>query len=113
MGLELNNLTLMPYNSREKLYEAQRLYRIKVREQLLDFLSKEKCIDFGENDPIVLDFDHIDKKDKFKTISQMLCGHYSFKTILKETKKCEIRCANCHRRRTYLQFKYFGKGKPS
>ena len=103
----------MPYNSREKLYKAQKRYRTKVREQLFNFLSKEECIDCGEKDPIVLDFDHIDRNNKFKTVSQMLCGHYSFETILKEINKCEIRCANCHRRKTYSQFKYFGKGKPS
>jgi hypothetical protein len=103
----------MPYNTREKLYKAQKEYRIKVREKILDFLSKKKCIDCGENDPIVLDFDHIDRDKKFKSVSQMLCGHYSFETILKEIEKCEVRCANCHRRKTYLQFKCFGKGKPS
>ena len=111
--IKISNPSHMPYNSREKLYEAQKRYRIEVRKQLFDYLSKEKCIDCGEKDPVVLDFDHIDIKTKFKTISQMLCGHYSFKTILKEIKKCEIRCANCHRRKTYSQFKYFGKGKPS
>jgi len=103
----------MPYKNREDLYKSQKKYRIKVREKLFDYLSKEKCIDCGEKDPIVLDFDHIDKDNKFKTISQMLCGHYSFETILKEIKKCEIRCANCHRRRSYLQFNCFGKSKPS
>ena len=103
----------MPYKNREDLYKSQKIYRVKVREKLFDYLSKEKCIDCGEKDPIVLDFDHIDKDNKFKTISQMLCGHYSFETILKEIEKCEIRCANCHRRRSYLQFNCFGKSKPS
>jgi len=102
----------MPYKDRENLYKAQRNYRIKVREKLFNFLSKQKCIDCGETDPIVLDFDHTDKKNKFKSVSQMLCGHYSFETILKEIKKCEIRCANCHRRRTYIQFNCFGKTRP-
>ena len=103
----------MPYKNREDLYKSQKKYRIKVREKLLDFLSKQECVDCGEKDPIVLDFYHINKSKKFKTISSMLCGHYSFETILKEIKKCEIRCANCHRRKTYSQFKYFGKGKLS
>ena len=58
----------MPYKSREKLYEAQKKYRIKVREKLLDFLSKRKCVDCGETDPIVLDFDHINKDKKYTIV---------------------------------------------
>ena len=101
----------MPYNSKEKMYEAQKRHRIKVRGLLLEYLSTKKCIDCGENDPIVLDFDHINPSKKFKPISIMLSGHYSWKSVLKEIQKCEIRCANCHRRKTYLQFKFFGKTK--
>jgi hypothetical protein len=51
----------MPYKDREKLYAAQKRYRIKIRGKLFNFLSEKECIDCGEKDPIVLDFDHIDK----------------------------------------------------
>lgn len=101
----------MPYKNREDLYKAQKRHRIKIREKLLDFLSTKKCIDCGEKDPVVLDFDHIDPSNKFKSISQMLSGHYSWKSVTTEMNKCEIRCANCHRRKSYTQFGYFGKTK--
>ncbi len=101
----------MPYKNREDLYKAQKRHRIKIREKLLDFLSTKKCIDCGEKDPVVLDFDHIDPSNKFKSVSQMLSGHYSWKSLLVEMSKCEIRCANCHRRKSYIQFGYFGKTK--
>ncbi len=84
---------------------------MKVRKMLLEFLSSKACIDCGENDPIVLEFDHKSPNKKFKYISNMLSGHYSWESVLKEIKKCEIRCANCHRRKTYFQFKFFGKTK--
>lgn len=103
----------MPYKNRENLYKAQKRYRIRIRQKLFEYLSDKKCIDCGETDPIVLDFDHIDKNTKFKSVSQMLCGHYCWERILEEIQKCEIRCANCHRRRTYKQFNCFGKSKPS
>lgn len=99
----------MPYKNKEDLYEAQKRHRIKVRMQLFNFLSKKSCIDCGESDPIVLEFDHKDTALKFKSISSMLSGHYSWISLLREIKKCEIRCANCHRKKTYKQFFHFGR----
>ena len=101
----------MPYKNREDLYKAQKRHRIKIREKLLTFLYTRSCLDCGEKDPVVLDFDHVDQSTKFKSISQMLSGHYSWNSLMKEIEKCEIRCANCHRRRTYIQLKCFGRTK--
>lgn len=103
----------MPYKNRDALYRAQKRHRIKVRAILLEFLSSKACIECGENDPRTLDFDHKNRDNKFKSISQMLSGHYSWESVKKEIDKCEIRCANCHRRRTYIQFNCFGKTKPA
>ena len=57
------------------------------------------CRDCGELDPIVLDFDHVRGK-KVANIAEM-CGKVSEKTMLAEIAKCDVRCANCHRRKTY------------
>lgn len=103
----------MPYKSRDDLYAAQKRHRVKVRQKLLEYLSERECVDCGEKDPIVLDFDHKDPEVKFKGVHRMLSGHYSWDSVLKEIEKCEIRCANCHRRKSYVQFKYWGKTKPS
>ena len=102
----------MPYKYRKDLYAAQKRHRIRVRGQLLNFLSTKNCLDCGENDPIVLEFDHREPSDKFKPISRLLSGHYSWESVLKEIQKCEVRCANCHRRKTYKQFNNFGKTMP-
>ena len=101
----------MPYKNRDDLYKAQKRHRINVREKLLIFLSAKACVDCGEKDPIVLDFDHSGVQMKFKSISQMLSGHYSWDSVLFEIGKCEVRCSNCHRRKTYKQFNCFGKTK--
>lgn len=103
----------MAYKYKKDLYAAQLRHRIKVRAKLFEFLSTKKCLDCGEGDPVVLEFDHINPKTKFKKISKMLSGHYSWKSVLGEINKCEIRCANCHRRKTYVQFKGFGRSRPS
>lgn len=99
----------MPYKNREDLYKAQKRHRIRVRKDLLEFLLTKECLDCGEKDPRVLDFDHRDPAKKVKSVANMLSGHYSWKSVLKEIKKCEIRCANCHRRKNHKQFKYYGK----
>jgi hypothetical protein len=102
----------MPYKNREDLYKAQKKHRVKIRKQVLTYLLSKECADCGEKDPIVLEFDHVDPQNKFKQISTMLSGHYAWKSVLAEIQKCEIRCANCHRRKSYLQFKHFGRTKP-
>ncbi len=103
----------VPYKNKENLYRAQKRHRVMVRKRVFEFLSLKSCVDCGENDPIVLDFDHKKFNNKFKTVSNMLSGHYSWESVKKEINKCDVRCANCHRRKTYNQFEYFGKTKPS
>ena len=102
----------MPYKNKKDLYAAQKRHRLRVREKLLEFLLTKECIDCGEKDPIVLEFDHRNSKEKFKIIAKMLSGHYSWQSVLEEINKCDIRCANCHRRKTYTQFGHWGKTKP-
>ena len=55
-----------------------------------------ECVDCGEDNTIVLEFDHV-RGVKKSNVSDMANQSYSFKTIQKEIDKCEVRCANCHR----------------
>lgn len=56
--------------------------------------------------PIMLEFDHIDKEDKTSSISRMIQGGYSVNALEKEAQKCRILCANHHRLRTAQQFNW-------
>jgi len=58
---------------------------------------------------MVLEFDHV-RGTKSGNISEMMRGGFSWKRVLEEIEKCEIRCANCHRRKTAVQFQWFNKG---
>lgn len=78
--------------------------RERIKKYLFDYKSNNPCVDCGESDPIVLEFDHF--RDKTYTISQMSM-HSGLSNIKKEIAKCEIRCANCHRRKTAKDFKYY------
>ena len=54
------------------------------------------CKDCGYSDHAqALQFDHIDDNKK-ASVSNLIRSDYSWKTILEEIKKCEVRCANCH-----------------
>tara|TARA_R110000822_G_scaffold285119_1_gene406498 strand:+ start:459 stop:872 length:414 start_codon:yes stop_codon:yes gene_type:complete len=90
---------------KKQIYEAK-LKRIeKNRRFLFAYLSKHVCIDCGESDPRVLEFDH--QKDKEYNVSILLHGGYSQDKIQKEIDKCEVRCANCHRRKTAIDFGWY------
>ena len=56
------------------------------------------CIDCGESDPTVLEFDHLG--DKLKELSVLAASGASVKALRAEIAKCEVVCCNCHRRRT-------------
>jgi 5-methylcytosine-specific restriction endonuclease McrA len=99
----------MGYKKREDLYAAQKRHRIKTRAMLGEFLADKSCADCGERDPIVFEFDHRNPKEKFKSIARMLAGHYSWDSIHREIQKCDIRCANCHRRKSFVQLGGFGR----
>src|SRR5713101_3507910 len=66
------------------------------RTKLFAYLSQHPCVDCGETDAHVLEFDHV-KGKKSNNISKMVMDGYSWSTIETEIAKCEVRCANCHR----------------
>lgn len=71
-------------------------------EFIWNYLATHPCA-CGESDPIVLDFDHRDRSDKRHNISNLRREFRSLKVINDEIAKCDVLCANCHRRRTAQQ----------
>ena len=76
------------------------------REFVWEYLKDHPCVDCGEKDPIVLEFDHRDPRSKSMNLSIML-RRSSVQKIKEEIEKCDVRCANCHRRRTGAQFGFW------
>lgn len=74
----------------------------KNRKNLKKYLIENPCVDCGEMDIIVLQFDHVRGK-KRANISQMVQGGYTWENIMSEIQLCEIVCGNCHLRRTAKQ----------
>ena len=77
-------------------FKRNKVQRLRNREFVKSIKEISECIDCGENNPLVLDFDHV-KGEKIMAISNMSNKAYCIDTISKEMDKCEVRCANCHR----------------
>lgn len=86
------------YNATNK--EKARLLKIEKRAYVTDYLLDHPCVDCGETDIIVLDFDHV-RGEKYNNISNLVLQYRSIQKLKDEILKCDIRCANCHRRITH------------
>jgi deoxycytidylate deaminase len=73
--------------------------RKSAQQKTIEYLKLHPCVDCGEKDIVVLQFDHVRGKKKYE-ISTMISTGYSWTDILKEIEKCDVRCANDHIRRT-------------
>ena len=83
----------------ERYCQRQRDRRLECRRLYLQYLSLHHCVDCGEDDPVVLVPDHV-RGRKTHGISKLLHNNPCWTAVLKELKKCDIRCANCHARKT-------------
>ncbi len=76
--------------------------KIKERQKwIMQYLASHPCVDCGETDPIVLEFDHV-RGVKVQEISYLIQRN-GIQTLMDEVAKCDVRCANCHRRITYAR----------
>ena len=66
------------------------------RESVARYLEKHPCVDCGEQDIRLLEFDHV-RGNKSATVSSLKSRNYSIKKIMEEIAKCEVRCVRCHR----------------
>lgn len=96
-----SELTREHYRKNPEPYLARaRRSRKRAKEWLKEYLTRSKCVDCGNNDARVLEFDHVNG-DKVNAVTTMANSGYSIATLEKEAAKCEIRCANCHRIRHF------------
>lgn len=88
---------------RERKAVNSKAIRTRNTKYIWNYLANNPCIDCGEKDPIVLEFDHRENKEYNVSCMTTL----SLEAIEKEIAKCDIRCANCHRRKTAKQFNWY------
>ena len=80
-----------PEKNRESWQRAER----EKRQLLLDARAGG-CVVCGEKDPSCLDFHHRDPSTKEGHIGEF--RHFGTKRVLAEIAKCDVLCANCHRK---------------
>jgi len=93
--------------NKEKYLKTKNKTKQRNREYIYSILKRKECIDCGEKDVVVLEFDHIDPSEKTAGISAAIQNSWSIKKIDKEISKCEVRCCNCHRRKTAKERGYY------
>jgi len=90
-----------------------RVVRVNMRRRiaankafLIHYLNTHPCVDCGESDPLVLEFDHVRGEKRYQ-VGEMVTHGYALATIKAEIAKCEVCCANCHRKRTVKKRGYW------
>lgn len=81
------------------------------RREVLIYLAAHPCVDCGINDPVVLEFDHRHPGEKVTEVSRLIPSK-RWPRVLSEIDKCDVRCVNCHRRKTALQFSWAKSSGP-
>ncbi len=89
----------LPAADNEPYMSVDAPYRRRNVGFLRSVLAEAACADCGLADPAVLEFDHIGPKRS--SVVQMGLGGYSIAALRAEIAECQVRCRNCHRRRTH------------
>ncbi|HQT82529.1 MAG TPA: hypothetical protein PLW99_00010 [Candidatus Paceibacterota bacterium] len=91
--------------NKEKHISYVRRNKSRVTAFIEQYKRARSCVDCGfsgKEFPYVLDFDHVDgnavKKFNVGSWSHTVL---SIEAITQEIRKCELVCANCHRKRTF------------
>jgi hypothetical protein len=65
-------------------------YEAEKRSWIMAYLTEHPCVDCGENDREVLDFDHV-RGEKTAAVSAFVRGGYSLAKLVAEVDLCEVR----------------------
>ena len=99
----LANLVEHKANVRARNFRVRRAYAARLTAYFLD----HPCVDCGEDDVQVLEFDHEDPAQKSDDVTRMINAAGAWSRIEAEIAKCSVRCANCHRRRTAQMYGFW------
>lgn len=76
------------------------MLRSHTRAYIEKYKEEHPCVDCGETDIRVLQFDHRDPSNKLAKVND-LAKNKGIQAVIDEIKKCDVRCANCHQKKHY------------
>jgi|TARA_R100001510_G_scaffold50593_1_gene49724 hypothetical protein len=93
------------YEKNKKAYiEKAKKNKAIEKQKWVAFKATLSCTQCGEDHPAALDFHHV-KRNKTNIKLHRLVKDGRFKKAYEEIKKCEVLCANCHRKLHYEERK--------
>jgi len=81
--------------------ERTKVARRVAQDHIGEYLASHPCVDCGELDIRVLDFDHRPGVNKSADVMRLVRFGHSLRKVAAEIEKCDVRCRNCHARVTY------------
>jgi hypothetical protein len=83
----------------------RRAAEAEIIKRLIAYFRSHPCVDCGETNPVLLEFDHV-RGSKLNSVCNLIRRGFSWEKIAAEISKCEVRCCRCHRLKTAKQFGY-------
>lgn len=106
---ECSRKYIRSHYSKNKTYYIRKakIKNLELRQESIEYIGNylrtHKCVDCGESNILVLEFDHKVRTTKVKEVSLLIKQRISLKRVIEEIEKCEVRCANCHRKKTAIE----------
>ena len=89
------------YRNREWNTERTLRRRARLRTWVNEMKEKSGCERCGSGDPACLDYHHPDGVEKEMDVGTMITHGYGKDALETEIERCEVLCANCHRKEHY------------
>lgn len=84
---------------------AERKVKDKNLMRIWRYLETHPCLECGEDNPLVLSFDHRDRSRKTASLADMM--KKAWPVIAKELENCDVRCMNHHTMKTAAELNWF------
>mgnify|MGYP001611309786 CR=1 FL=1 len=95
---------LQQFKEKGRTYYRKRSLQLQAKKAQLQKLLGGRCVSCDIDNPVLLDFDHLDPSTKTMNITDELCK--PIENLIPEVMKCQLLCANCHRLKTLKYGEY-------